>query len=94
MKELPSDVIVYKSTPIFDQDSIPKAILKEHTTKVGVWGKINILEGELLYTILKEPKEEVVLNSKKFGVVEPEVLHKVTPLGKVKFFVEFLTSSS
>lgn len=92
MKELPSSLNVYKSTPVFDQDSAPKGILNEHSTKPGVWGRINILEGELLYTILKEPGEEIVLNSKKFGVVEPEVLHKVTPLGKVKFFVEFLNS--
>jgi tellurite resistance-related uncharacterized protein len=90
LKALPSNLKVYKSTPHFDQDSIPRAIASEHSTKAGVWGKINVLEGELLYTILTEPSEEVLLSSDKFGVVEPEVIHKVKPLGKVKFFVEFL----
>jgi hypothetical protein len=48
------------------------------------------LEGELIYTIQSNPPEEVRLSAERFGVVEPQVLHHITPRGKVKFFVEFL----
>jgi hypothetical protein len=37
-----------------------------------------------------EPETEVVLlDTTIFGVVEPTVLHEVTVLGKVRFYVEF-----
>lgn len=90
MKVLPEDVSTYKKTPIFDQDSIPKGLLKDHSTKPNVWGKISVLEGKLLYTIKSNPVEEVLLSESYHGVVEPEVIHFVTPQDKVKFFVEFL----
>ena len=90
MKKLPENLEGYKKTPVFDQESVPRGLLKDHCTKENVWGKIWILEGELLYTIQSEPIEEIVLSRDRFGVVEPQILHFVTPLGKVKFYVEFL----
>jgi len=89
MKSLPDNVNAYKKTPLFNEETIPKALLNDHNTKKGTWGLINILEGELVYTIQSDPQEIVRLNKDKCGVVEPEVLHNVQPEGKVKFFVEF-----
>ncbi len=90
MKKLPDKISVYKKTDMFDQDSVPKGLLENHSTKEGVWGKINVIEGKLLYRIQSDPIEEVELSNEIFGVVEPQVLHSVTPIGTVKFFVEFL----
>lgn len=88
MKSLPDNVVAYKKTPEFDESSVPKGLLNNHQTKEGVWGKIVLLEGRLLYTI-NEPKEEIYLDANNFGVVEPTVYHQVKPLGKVRFYVEF-----
>ncbi|GAB4025700.1 MAG: hypothetical protein Fur0010_28760 [Bdellovibrio sp.] len=88
MKEIPAGLKPYKKTGIFDQDSIPNALLNDHSTKPDVWGKIIVVEGQLLYSIPKN-NEEQILTPEKFGVVEPEVKHKVKPLGQVKFYVEF-----
>lgn len=88
MKSLPDNVVAYKQTPEFDESSVPNGLLNNHQTKEGVWGKIVILEGGLLYTI-KEPKEEIYLDSNNSGVVEPTVYHQIKPLGKVRFYVEF-----
>ncbi len=88
MKSLPDNVVAYKKTPEFDESSVPNGLLNNHQTKEGVWGKIVILEGGLLYTI-NEPKEEIYLDSNNSGVVEPTVYHQVKPLGKVRFYVEF-----
>lgn len=90
MKSLPSNVLVYKKTNVFNESTVPKGLLKDHNTKSNVWGKINVIEGKLLYVIQTNPVEEVILSPDIFGVVEPEVLHYVKPLGPVKFFVEFL----
>lgn len=88
MKSLPDNVVAYKKTPEFDENSAPNGLLNNHQTKEGVWGKIILLEGKLLYTI-NEPKEEIYLDANNFGVVEPTVYHQVKPLGKVRFYVEF-----
>lgn len=89
MKNLPKNLNPVRKTPEFNQESIPKGLLRAHQTKMGVWGKIVIIEGKLQYKI-NEPKEEVIiLDSEKFGVIEPTILHEVKPLGSVKFYVEF-----
>ena len=89
MKDLPSNLEAYKRTPEFDENSVPKGLLKAHQTKQGVWGKIVVLEGELQYSIDAADHEILVLSTNKHGVVEPEVFHQVKPVGKVRFYVEF-----
>lgn len=91
MKELPPDVEVYKRTADFNEDTVPPALLRAHTTKAGVWGRIRVVEGRLAYRI-PGAGEEHVLTPDAPGVVEPEVPHEVEPLGAVRFFVEFLRS--
>ena len=89
MKPLPKTVSPYKQTPTFTETSVPAGLLAAHTTKDGVWAKIVVLEGELLYRILEPEVEEVVLSAELVGVIEPQVHHEVKPLGTVKFYVEF-----
>lgn len=89
MKQLPENVEPYHRTPEFNEDSVPKGLLKEHKTKDSVWGEINVLEGELEYTINEPEVEVLVLNPERKGVVEPAMLHEVKPLGKVRFYVQF-----
>jgi len=88
MKQIPEDAAAYKRTPVFTEQSIPAGLLNEHKTKEGVWGKIVILDGKLLYTIT-HAAEEHILDNNHSGVVEPTVIHRVKPLGKVAFYVEF-----
>ncbi|MEZ5691679.1 MAG: DUF1971 domain-containing protein [Rickettsiales bacterium] len=87
MKELPEGVVAYKRTPLFTEKIVPAALLANHNTKAGVWGLIHIESGKLEYTI--EDKETNILTKDNYGVVEPEVIHHVRPLGEVSFFVEF-----
>jgi tellurite resistance-related uncharacterized protein len=47
----------YRSTPVFDEASLPAALRREHRTKPGAWGLIRVLEGEVVYTII-EPSIE------------------------------------
>lgn len=89
MQTLPDNIRPYKKTPVFTQDSIPAGLRKAHNTKAGTWGSIVIVRGQLLYRILEPAVEEVLLNSNRYGVVEPEVLHEVQAIGEVEFYVEF-----
>lgn len=72
--------------------TVPKGILKAHTTKQGPWALIHVLEGRLAYRISDPrwpPWEEVLLSDDPPGVVNPTIVHEVEPLGPVRFFVEF-----
>ena len=89
MKQFPENVQSYKKTPLLNQNTIPAGLLKAHTTKVGTWGKINVLNGKLLYVIETDPQELIELSTNNYGVVEPEIPHHVELLGEVEFFVEF-----
>ena len=85
---LPPGLAPYRRTPVFDQDSLPAGLRREHSTKAGVWALIHVLEGRLRYRIL-DPASESVLEPGIPGVVVPQQLHEVEPLGAVKFYVEF-----
>ena len=89
MKTLPAHLVAYKRTPIFTNETIPRALLHDHRTKGGAWGLIHVERGKLKYTI---EDREFILTPDSPGVVEPEVSHFVTPLGDVSFFIEFYRS--
>ena len=93
MKTLPADAVPYQRTDEFSELDIPAALRRRHSTKRGVWGRIRVVEGSLRYRILEPQLEEYVVTSERAGVIEPEVPHEVEPLGKVRFFVEFLRRS-
>lgn len=78
----------YRSTPVFDEASLPKALRERHNTKAGVWGVIRVLEGQLKLTFLDPPSEQL-LDSNRRGLVRPEQPHFVTPLGQMRMQVDF-----
>jgi tellurite methyltransferase len=84
--ELPESLIPYKRTPDFDESSVPTGLLKEHSTKTGVWGLIQVEEGQLVYTAGAHSE---TVHAGSTAVVVPNMLHQVAPIGSVKFFVEF-----
>jgi tellurite resistance-related uncharacterized protein len=91
MKSIPDTVAHYKSTPVFTETTVPAALQRSHTTAAGVWGRITILEGSLLYRITdaSAQPEEVLLTTEHPGVVEPQVEHEVNVVGPVRFQVDF-----
>ncbi|MDE0661788.1 MAG: DUF1971 domain-containing protein [Gammaproteobacteria bacterium] len=89
MKALPSNVEFHRRTAEFTETSIPDGLRRSHRTRAGVWGRIVVLEGQLLYRILAAPAGEFTLDAESPGIVEPEVEHEVEPRGSVRFFVEF-----
>ena len=94
MKSLPKGVVKYSQVPKggrkFSKDTIPRGLLKEHTTKAGTWGVINVSQGRLRYQI-NEPRESVhIIDTATKGIIEPQVKHQVEALSDdLEFVVEF-----
>jgi tellurite resistance-related uncharacterized protein len=84
--------VPYRSTPVFDQDTLPAALRARHNTKAGVWGVIRVLEGQLELTYL-EPASTIRLTPETPGLVLPQQPHFVTPLGRMKMQVDFYDSA-
>ena len=89
MSSLPDTVKKYSETAVFTQDTIPARLRARHTTKAGVWAKIHIIEGTLEYTALDDPPETTILSRAKPGLVPPSRAHCISPIGPVRFKVEF-----
>ncbi len=88
---IPDGVNFYKRTPEFTSETVPTGLLRAHSTKEGVWGRIKVAEGELVYRIVDDRREkrEIVLTPSRAGVIEPTILHEVQPRGRTRFHVEF-----
>ena len=90
MPTLPDGAVVYKRTPEFDQDTVPRGLLGEHRTRAGVYGRIVVLEGQLRYTVTEPARDSWMLRPGVDGIIAPEAAHFVQPQGNVRFVVEFL----
>lgn len=86
--QLPTDVSPYKRTPVFTESTVPAGLLKDHHTKAGVWGVIEVEAGRLRY-VVPGRSASAVLEPGLPGLVMPEEPHHVSPLGPVRFSVQF-----
>ncbi len=88
-REMPEGYAAYRRTADFTGTSVPAALLRNHTTKRGVWALIHVRRGRLRYRVDAPFHSEEILAPVAPGVVLPEVEHCVAPVGDVAFFVEF-----
>lgn len=80
--------VPYRSSPIFDEYTLPAALQREHRTKEGVWGVIRILEGQLKLRLLPSGEEQM-LTPQCPGLVLPDQPHLVEVCGPVSVQVDF-----
>jgi tellurite resistance-related uncharacterized protein len=78
----------YRSTPIFDETSLPAALLNEHSLKAGTWGRICLIEGQVKLTYC-DPHAVVTLSPERPGLIQPQQAHFVEPLGAIKMRIDF-----
>ncbi|BBE32359.1 DUF1971 domain-containing protein [Sphingosinicella microcystinivorans] len=84
-----AEVLPYRSTPVFDQDTLPAALRACHNTRAGVWGVIRVIEGQLQLTRLDDPPSVSFLDALTPGLILPQQPHFVTPLGAMKMQIDF-----
>jgi tellurite resistance-related uncharacterized protein len=76
----------YRSTPVFDETTLPAGLRGEHRTKAGTWGVIRVIEGSLKLVVADD---ETILTPERPGLVLPEQTHRVEPLGPMRMQVDF-----
>jgi hemoglobin len=78
----------YKSTPVFDSNTLPAALRRDHNTKAGVWGVIRVLEGQVRYRV-HGVQGSTMLDPDHPGLINPQELHSVEPVGTIRMQVDF-----
>jgi tellurite resistance-related uncharacterized protein len=77
----------YKSTPVFDEESLPDAIRKEHRTKAGTWGLLRVLEGTVKLVFVA-PHRELAVDADRPAVIPPQETHFVVLAGPVRLQID------
>ncbi len=94
MPVLPAGVARYQVLGPFTETTLPAGLLRNHTLKARVWGRIAVLEGELTYVIEREPDVSFSLRAGDVGVVMPEEPHRVELFGAVRFEIELFSGDA
>ena len=86
---LPDDASVFKTTAVFDEHTVPPALLRHHRTKEGVWGRVVVVDGEVTFRQLEPTVSETVLTAGLVQIVAPGLPHEVQLSPGARFYVEF-----
>ncbi len=86
---LPAGLELARTTPQFDQESVPKALLAAHKTAAGVWGNVVVAEGSIDFEFEDDEGLSRSIKSGETQAIPPERAHRLTVTGKVDFAVEF-----
>lgn len=89
--QLPADVACYSRTATFTKDSVPAGLLKDHSTKAGVWGLLEVWAGQLTYHVTdpRRPESTQTIQAGGSVVIEPTILHRVELSADARFHVWF-----
>lgn len=79
----------HKQTRTFTQADVPSGLLGEHRTKARVWGRLEVLSGQLSLCFDHPLAERVPVGAGETAAIPPELVHHVELDGPVEFRVAF-----
>jgi tellurite methyltransferase len=89
--ELPAATRLIRCSPEWDEGTLPPGLRRAHRLGPGTWGRIVVKEGRLLFSMASEPRLEVELTHQTGAqAIPPDIEHEVSPIGPVRFSIEFL----
>ena len=88
MHELPEAVRAYQKTQIFTDKTTPGMMKNDHRVRSGVWAKIVVQKGEVIYEV-PERNESTTVTADSPAIVEPLVTHRILPQSGARFYLEY-----
>lgn len=86
---MPEVVDYVRTSAVWDEHSLPRALERRHRLGSGTWGVLRVLEGQLRFVAHSVTTLEVVVTSGTSQAVPPEMEHEVHVIGPVRFALEF-----
>ena len=80
-----------RSTPFWNKQTVPQALLTHHNTKKGVYGRLSVMQGAVKYFgFAREqdttPEMEVVIEAGHFAISPPQYWHRIELLTNDTYF--------
>jgi tellurite resistance-related uncharacterized protein len=88
--ELPAGLTLIRTSPLWDEHTMPDGLRRSHHLARGVWGRICVRRGRLHFVAATVPALDAVIGAEATQAIPPEVEHEVRPLGPVAFSLDFL----
>ncbi|MGK0204874.1 MAG: tellurite resistance-related uncharacterized protein [Planctomycetota bacterium] len=88
-RQLPPGAARTGASSEFDCDNVPAALLADHRTAAGVYGRVAVVAGELDFVFAQDAERPLRLRAGDELVVRPEEAHRVVPGEGMRFFIEF-----
>jgi tellurite methyltransferase len=85
---LPQRVHFVNRSPVWDEDSLPVALLRGHRLGEGTWGLVSVTKGRLRY-LSADPTVDITVGAGNVHAIPPTVEHTVEPRGAVRFRVDY-----
>lgn len=90
--ELPASVRPVRSSPVWDERTMPAGLRRAHRLAPGTWGVLRVHEGALDFSTGDAPSTSMELRpGSPPRAIPPEAPHQVHPSGPVRFSIEFFT---
>jgi len=86
---LPAGLVLVRTTPVFDNDTVPAGLLNSHHVAAGVWGRLVVHTGSVGFVFDDESDQEFTIDAGGDVVIPPTRLHHVLLDGPATFAVEF-----
>ena len=86
--QLPADVALVRTTPEWDETSLPDGLRRAHQVAEGVWGRMVVRAGTVEF-VFEDDDTHIVVEAGGAVVIPPGRLHHVTPVGPATLAVEF-----
>jgi cupin 2 domain-containing protein len=87
--ELPVGLELARTTPDFDETTVPQGLLAPHQVAEGVWGRLVVLSGSLTFCFEDDVFAGRLLEAGDDQVIPPVRPHHLEIDGPVSLHVEF-----
>ena len=89
--ELPDGLQLVRTTPKWDEHTMPAGLRSAHHLSRGTWGRIVVFQGQLRFVARTNPVTDVVVQPGCAQAIPPDIDHQVQPLGPVRFSIDFFS---
>jgi tellurite resistance-related uncharacterized protein len=87
--QLPEGLVLVRTTDVFDNQTVPKGLLRAHQIARDVWGRVVVHSGTIGFVFEDEPEAPLSLGAGETLVIPPQQPHHVELDGPASFAVEF-----
>jgi len=87
--QIPSELRLVRTTPEFDESTIPSGLRTAHKVAAGVWGNVVVRAGSVGFAFDDEPGSRRRLEIGDNQPIPPERVHHLIVADPVRLVIEF-----